>query len=315
MRPARILTLLVAAAAAACAATNDDPDRARIVVDDLDRFWVAWDRAAGQDDGERERVFTEEYLRPGSPGLRDFFKLRIGSVHELLETIDAHPRYYASLRPHTAKARTFEEPTREAFRKLESIYPDAVFPDVYVVIGRLTSAGTTSRHGLLIGADMHGMYPDTPTEELDDWLREVLKPMDGLPHIIAHELIHFQQTPPAADNLLTGAIREGSADFLAELISGAHINHHIHEWANPRERELWDAFRERMLEPGYTGWLYGGERPEGWPADLGYWMGYKITAAYYDRTEDKKQAVADILTIRDAEAFLAASGYAAKWDG
>lgn len=214
MRPALILTLLAAMAPVACVATNDDPSLVRIVADDLDRFWVAWDRAEGQDAQERERAFSEEYFRPASPGLRDFFELRIGGVRELLETIDAHPRYYASLREHTAKARTFEEPTRAAFRKLESIYPDAVFPDVYIVIGRLTSGGTTSRHGLLIGAEMYGMYPDTPTEELGDWLREVLKPMDGLPHIIAHELIHFQQTPPDTDSLLSGAIREGSADVL-----------------------------------------------------------------------------------------------------
>jgi hypothetical protein len=38
-------------------------------------------------------------------------------------------------------------------------------------------------------------------------------------------------------------------------------------------------------------------------------MGYRITQAYYDRAPDKRQAITDILSIRDFDAFLAASGY------
>jgi len=39
-------------------------------------------------------------------------------------------------------------------------------------------------------------------------------------------------------------------------------------------------------------------------------MGYQIVEAYYDRADDKREAIRDILTIQDAEAFLDASGYA-----
>lgn len=303
------MAMLLAAAPAASAETAGDPEKARIVSEDVDRFWAAWDRAAGKNDRQRAQAFFEEYYQPGSPGLRDFIELRIGSVYQLLEAIDGHPRYYESLRRHTARAGELAEPAREAFRKLEALYPDAEFPDVYLVVGRLSSGGTTSDRGLLIGLEMHGMDPDTPTEELNDWLRTVLRPMDALPHIIAHELIHFQQAESESETLLAAAIREGSADFVAELISGRHINHHVHEWADPRERELWLAFRERMLGTDFSGWLYGGDQPGGRPADLGYWVGYKITAAYYQRAEDKRRAVADILNVRDSEAFLAASGY------
>ncbi len=40
-----------------------------------------------------------------------------------------------------------EPAIREAFRKLKDLYPEAVFPDVYFVIGRFNSGGTASRHG------------------------------------------------------------------------------------------------------------------------------------------------------------------------
>jgi hypothetical protein len=43
---------------------------------------------------------------------------------------------------------------------------------------------------------------------------------------------------------------------------------------------------------------------------MGYWVGYRIARAYYDRAADKRRALNEILTIRDFDAFLAASGYA-----
>jgi hypothetical protein len=40
---------------------------------------------------------------------------------------------------------------------------------------------------------------------------------------------------------------------------------------------------------------------------------YKIAKTYYDRAADKKQAIRDILEIKDYDAFLAKSGYAEKF--
>ena len=58
-----------------------------------------------------------------------------------------------------------------------------------------------------------------------------------------------------------------------------------------------------------------GHRPEGRPADLGYWMGYRIARGYYRRAADKAQAIRDMLRIRDFDAFLEASGVAEEFAG
>ncbi len=135
--------------------------------------------------------------------------------------------------------------------------------------------------------------------------------IDGLPHIVAHELIHFEQPPIPNDQrtLLAQTVHEGSADFLGELISGRHINGHIHEYCLPREAELWAEFKEEMNGTDIGGWMYGGQ-PEGRPADIGYFFGYRIAEAYYNQADDKKKAIRDILLIDDFNEFLAASGYA-----
>lgn len=43
------------------------------------------------------------------------------------------------------------------------------FPDVYFLVGRMSSGGTTSDAGLLIGVEMYGLSEDTPREELGMW--------------------------------------------------------------------------------------------------------------------------------------------------
>ncbi len=290
---------------------NSDPNLAQIVSSDIDLFWKAYDKAKPENN---INIFRDEYLRKGSTGLKDFTLTRIESACNLVATIEARPKYYASLREVSQKAGAFKEPMRAAFRKLKNIYPDAVFPDVYLLIGRMNSGGTFTKNALLIGVEMYGMTPTTPKDELTDWHKQVLKPIDEIPYIVAHELIHYQQKYPTGDrSLLAASIGEGSADFIAELIAGNHINKHLHSFGNPKERELWQEFKQSMAANDTSLWLYNGNKVKDRPADLGYYMGYKIAEAYYKNATDKNQAVRDILEIEDFDAFLASSKYEAKF--
>ena len=62
----------------------------------------------------------------------------------------------------------------------------------------------------------------------------------------------------------------------------------------------------------FAAWLYNTDmaRPAGRAPDLGYYIGYQISKAYYDRAPDKRRAVHEILHIADCRQFLRQSGYA-----
>jgi hypothetical protein len=285
---------------------SHDPDSAQIVTRDIDNFWRAYDHI-GPNNGVE--VFQKEYIDKGSIGLRDFVQLRIGSAGNLARNVSQYPRYYRSIRASTYRISSSIPLIRASFRRLKDLYPDAVFPDVYFVIGRMSSGGTTSDNGLLIGTEMYGRTPEMPIAELDEWYQQVLKPIDALPGIVAHELIHVQQEKLGARMLLAAAIREGSADFVGELISGLSINSQLQKYGNDHERELWLEFKTTMLGADSTKWLGQGVNAKDRPADLGYYMGYKITQSYYQHSSDKKQAVREILQIQDAEQFLKKSRY------
>lgn len=287
---------------------NRDPNKIEIITTDIDNFWRAYDQSLPDFNPDS---FKELYIKQGTKGLKGFMNGRIKNAENLSSLIKKRPKYYASLREITPKIPAMEAEIKSYLVKMKEIYPDAIFPSVYFLIGAMNSGGTTSRHGLLIGADMYGLTPDTPKEELSQWLISVLKPVDEIPHIVAHELVHFQQKYDGK-NLLSASIKEGSADFIAELVSGRHINDHVHDFANPKEEELWLEFKSRMLEKDYTGWLYSTQK--GRPNDLGYWMGYKIAKSYYDNMTNKLQAVDDIMHIKDFEEFLEKSKYAERFN-
>lgn len=291
----------------ACAAQNRDPRKTEIITSDLDNFWIAFDKAKPDFNPE---AFQKLYLDKGSKGVQGFIPGRIKSAENLASRVKGRVSYYSSIKPSTDKIAGMKTDIINSLVKLKDLYPEAIFPPVYFVIGGMSSGGTSSDDGLIIGAEMYGMTAETPKGELNDWLLTVLKPVEEVPHIVAHELIHFQQ-PYDGGSLLQASLKEGSADLIAELISGKHINGHVHDFANPKEKELWLEFREKMLKEDYDGWLYSSA--PGRPNDLGYWMGYQISKAYYDKMQDKQKAIHDILNIKDAEKFLADSGYASKF--
>lgn len=284
-------------------AQNRDPLNVRFHTSDVLNFWEAFDQAGP---GADPAVFQKLYIDRGSDGLKGFMRNRIVSAAHLAKVVTKARPYYESARESTLQVAAFETQMRESFVKFAALYPEARFPDVYFVIGALSSGGTTSKDVIIIGTEMYGRTTDSVLANLSPWLQTVIKPVDEIPVIVAHELIHVQQRYDGG-SLLQASLKEGSADFLGQLISGRHINEHVHAWADPREQVLWIEFQRDMNKKEYTGWMYSGT--PGRPNDLGYWMGYKISKAFYDNSADKTLAIKQIIQIKDASGFLKKSGY------
>jgi hypothetical protein len=265
-----------------------NPDSSRLVTSDIRLFWSAIDRAPP----DSLAVYLQrEYLERASVGVRDFIPGRIMSAEDLASYVRGHRATYDSVRAANLDVALAEPEIRAALRKLKALYPDAVFPDVYFVIGRFNSGGTSTTHGLLIGAEM---YRDPA----------------ALPAIVSHELIHFQQHYPSP-RLLEHSFMEGTADFVGEMIAEKQINNAAHRYGMAHEAELWKEFSAHVDDKNFFPWMYG--RPtDGKPNDLGYFVGYRIAQAYYNKAVDKRQAIRDIITARNGNVreLLAMSGYA-----
>jgi uncharacterized protein YjaZ len=262
------------------------------------------------DSANRITTFQSEYLDKGSDGLKNYATLRFESAAGLVERIYGSPDFYKKLivtltnTDFDAISKSCEVPINK-FRRL---YNGATIPNIYLLVGGLGNGSTPGKTGLLIGLDSYLLcFTDRS---------KIVNLHNG----ITHELIHFNQSFIANDslsslienNLLAQVIKEGSADFLGELLSGSveYCNLEMYQWGEKHTQQLWAEFKEDIKDSTkISKWLYN-EQPDR-PMSLGYFMGYKITKAYYEKANNKKQAIKEILNISHDKfyEFLEKSNY------
>jgi len=297
-----------------------DPDAARLVTEDIGRFWRAYDEAAGLESvDEVAAVLARDYLEPGSRGLLQFFVSRIGSAEALARTVLADRPYYDAIRANTRLPERQEPAIRQAFHRLQEIFPEAEFPDVYFLIGRLNSGGTTSADALLIGSELFAVGGDVPESAIPEHAAALVKPVTQLPYIVSHELIHVQQQQnggaEGGGSLLDQALAEGGADFLAGLIRpSAGWEPNYRAWGRAHERQVWERFVAEKDGAESGDWFYNYGRPgDSWHPDLGYYVGFEIARGYYEQADDKRAAVRALIRLDDPQAIYDASGYAHRF--
>lgn len=264
---------------------SDNPLDAVFETKDSKNFWEAFDKM----DKSKENPFVA-YMQNGSPGVKGFTENRILNADSLFSAVKKRKADYELSRNVLDGLPSKEKRVRAIYSALKYWYPKAKFPPIYFVYGRFNSGGTSSPEGIIIG-----------TEKLQN--------LDGISGLIAHELIHYQQKIEGKDMLLKWCLLEGGADFIGELISGESIDKFEYKYGEQNLDKLCQEFVARLKNPDYQDWLYGTSKKDERPNDLGYWIGYKITEAYFNKQKDKQKAIEEILNIKDPMQFLKQSGF------
>lgn len=278
------------------AQASGDPFAARVLFDDVDRFYKMFDAANGKPTADQVR---RDYIEAGSPGVRDFIPSRIQSPEALAAKIAADRGLYERARRCQSILPKVERRMRASYLAFQWAYPEARLPDTTILIGRGNSGGTAKASGVLVGIEV---MCDLQTGSMPVEIQ--------LSNLIAHELVHTQKDNFRGNTLLAAALNEGVADFIGELISGAPVSTEIYAIADSRAAEIELAFAKEMNGTDKSRWLYNGPGTPEWPRDLGYWAGYRIAKSFYDRSQDKRAAIRTMLKSTDAQEFLALSGWA-----
>lgn len=289
-----------------------DPLTAEVRAEDADRFARLFAATGGKPTAAQ---LQKDYLDGASYGVSVFTPGRIGNAERLAKAIARDPAgYERAIRICLPAAKAAVADLRAIYLALHGLLPDRALPQIYLVFGAGNSGGTAGP-----GAQVLGLEVLCAQEDSAEGFRALLR------RFFAHETVHTLQRDRASQGpepLLTGALEEGAADFIAGIVTGQTPDPQRAAWAAPREAELWAAFRQDMaktrgVEPepkaavaAYLRWL-GNYRnaPPGWPYELGYWVGMRIWQDYYDRAADKRQAIREMLDFEDAETMLRRSGY------
>lgn len=290
---------------------------------DIDHFWEAFDHLKKcKSRNDSIASFQKLYLDRATNGLEDFIQARKFTAEKFVKSVAKMPKFYNSIRKNTYEVKKIVPEINEVVSKFQQIYPNFKPFKICFAIGLVSTGGTVSDDFLLIGTEVSTSTKDIDLSEFNNSaFSEVLASGDNviqkIKNIVAHEYVHTQQVRTGDENaircdLLYAVMQEGFCDFIGELLSGSQINVVAQEYGDKHEKELWTEFKNEMCNESLKNWLYNYATVKEKPADLGYYIGYKIAQEYYNRATDKKQAVIDIIEMKDPIKFLQLSQYDRK---
>jgi uncharacterized protein YjaZ len=295
----------VAFAAVLCAACPAlaEPAGPDIHTEDVTLFYKIYDAAGGHPTADQ---LQHDYLDQGSQGLHTLAKLRNITGVRIEDELTNHPEVYTDARRCMAVLPQVRVRLTTALAKLVDRLPGAQFPPVTILVTRGKPVGVADASGVMIGLD--ALCSVT-------WMNPNVE--DRFVHVVAHEYTHVQQAllaPTLYNNehptVLEASIVEGAAEFTAELISGepGEISGSAFKtMTEGHETEIETAFVGDEDKTDLSKWLYNGSMTK--PGDLGYWVGYRIVKSWYEHAPDKRGALREILSMTNAHAFLAKSGW------
>lgn len=284
----------------AVAASASSPQAVEVRTSDVTNFYRLYDAANGKPSAS---TLQEDYIDKGTDGVRQFVPYRIISGEALAKEIGKEELIYRQARSCMEVLPAVKAKLRGSFHRLAALDPQATFPPVTILIGRNNSGGTTGKSGVLIGLEVVCR---------SSWLQPNLT--ERLYHLIAHEYGHVEQSPELdadSDNttVLKASLIEGVAELVAQLTSGQVSNVHLQRWTAGHVKEIDQRFLDDANKKDISVWLYNGVGTPEKPGDLGYWVGYRIAKAYYDKAPNKRVALRTLLDLKDPVAILTESGW------
>jgi hypothetical protein len=293
----------------------------QVFYSDIDNFWVAYDSVRSTPDSLRQLGYLQRlFIAKSTPGQRLMMEARRYTAPEYVAAIRRYPRFWNSLRPYTRQAPAVAAGIEPYLKKLRQFYPALRPASIYFTMGVFRSGGTIKDGAVLIGSELALGGPGVEVSEFAPAVRAARARSyhgDPVPKAVltnVHEYVHTQQKEPG-DQLLSVALYEGTCDLLAELATGRLPAQPYMAYGPAHEAELKEKFKADMFSPSIKNWFYNQESDDPHHvSDLGYYMGYAITKAYYRQAKDKPAAIKRLIELdygNDAavEAFLRDTHY------
>jgi Predicted Zn-dependent protease (DUF2268) len=288
----------------------------KIETADIDHFWEAFDSLSlAKSTVDSVSIIERLYFGRATEGLKAYRPVRPNTALNHIESIRNYPKYWRSVRPMTARAKQAKPAIDKVFSKYQTFIPHFRPTNVAFVVGCINSAGTISSDWIFIGVDIAAADTTIDKSEMDNKFKDLIGTDDGdLTVIVAHEAIHTQQIsiidpPTEGETLWNSIIDEGIADFIPHLLFKHQLNPRAYEYGYKNECELWQQLTIDLGKNNYKPWLYNGMEIKDRPADLGYFMGFRIAEAFYNKRKNKREAIDILLKSRNYKEIIAQSGY------
>lgn len=278
-------------------------NKQNFITTDIDNFWTAYDKVITTKDSSLQYKYLNElFINKGTPGLKAIMEAREYTSQSYIEAINNYPLFWNSVRANTLKAREFADEIAIEVSKIKAVYPVLKPAKIYFTIGALLTGGTTLNGIVLIGSELAFADNKTITSELPERLKFLrtnfdTDPIKNVVFLNVHEYVHTQQKMTIGNNLLAQSVLEGVAEFVAVTATMKQSKLPSIEYGKKHFERIREVFSKQMFN-SFTGfWLYSSSKNEFETRDLGYYVGYDICEKYYQKFEDKNQAIKEMIEL------------------
>ncbi|SIS82544.1 Predicted Zn-dependent protease [Chryseobacterium ureilyticum] len=288
-----------------------------IETSDIRNFWKAYDEVQKIENTEEKiSTFQKLYIDKSTAGLKDFISSRNFTSQQWIESLTSKPKFWNSIRGKTENIGKDFKNINTLYQRFSQLYKDFSPPKIYFTIGNLKGGGTVIKGNLIIGSELAASDATVDYSELPKNYQDRMKINSGIIFLTAHELVHTQQNLKGNEqtNLLGLCLKEGSADFIAELLTGKKVEAPYIDYGMAHQDIVWQNFTKEKDGFDFQNWLSNTSTIKDRPADLGYFIGYIITKRFYENAKDKKVAIDQIMKLdfnntSQTEKNLRDSGY------
>lgn len=278
-------------------------DAQTVSINDVVNFFDMWDSVKlVVRKPEKLNLIKRLYIDKATEGLTVFMRNKTGLDEKWLTLLESHQGFWDSLQTRLPIIRSAASSFENQIKQLAVFYDSLVPAKTFFIVGTRQQGGTIRGNLSLIGTEV--VLANSVSDE------------KTLIRMALHEYIHTQQVRPDFQKIdvLTSAIREGSCDFIASLVSGIPTNEVYMKYGQEHEKKVWKKFLEEMNTTQNDNWVSTGDNPLLMARDLGYFVGYRICETYYRRSTDKKLAIKEIMKLdysnqQAVNTFFEASGY------
>jgi hypothetical protein len=284
-----------------------DPAKVKFVTIDVENF-IRTFQLLPKDGTEADiaKVLKTQYFEKGTPGLRQFIKKYDLTPERMAKAIKKRWDKYAGIKDMPDWLKAQAGILRKAYNRLKKYIPHAVYPPTYFVVAAHRGIASGSEEGQLVSVEKF----DIKTKRLET--------------LVIHELVHFQQAMAVGmqkyvalfgpeKSLLGLTIREGTAEFFADLVTGRITQEKARDYVLKHEKRLWQQFQKEMYGKETGDWMWKKPKDPDQPPHIAYFMGSLFAKSYYDHAKDKTKAVLEILSVTDYKGFFEKSKYAEKF--
>jgi len=291
----------------------------QLITNNIDNFWAAFEKLGDcKTKDDSIQCIDKMMFSDTSAGFPEFIKKFKFTPEDYYSAINQYPKFFNSIRENTLITKSIDNEYLKFIDEIKKYYPDYTPLNVCFVISPLKCGGTQTDNFIFIGTEIIASTNKIDLSEFrENLLGKVLafdtNVKERLIYVIAHETVHQLQKNAEFDNyeLLNKSLIEGGADFIANLLTGVMANHILYNYGIINEKDLWIKFDNDCKTGANTdNWMYNFDRVDNeMPADLGYFIGYRIAEAYYNNCVNKRQAVFDIIEMTNPKELLEKSRY------